>query len=961
MEPVRQTRLANHHKFKKILENCRVRLPDGQFNFVSLFNPACRLSIDGCHDEFMRLYGKLYQDYPLGIAEIQGPYTHVLIDVDIKVEHGNSSKELTFLNERLYSQEQLKRVVSIYQHKLKETLYNPTDPKCMEETKAYMDKNASALESSTYLKSAPVPDFTAFVLEKPHSYSTKGYMKSGFHIHFPHIVLSVQHFKGFIHSQTSKLVQATIPNAVDDDISTKPVLMYGSRKSIEMEAYRLTQIFDERMNSVSVDIYFKDKTNGIALDEYLPRFLTMNTSNKPSCVVKPFLTTKMVYTREIKLTDDYTFEYDFMQNREEVTNLLNMLSDDRATARDKWIEVGWVIFNISGASKEGYDLWIEFSKRTKIPSQFDDAVCAYEWGKMKKGKYTIRTLRYFASIDSPERYKQYRRGQIKEQYILTLRDTDTDFAEMLYLMYGDIYKCGNIEKDLWYFFHNHRWHRMNGAYDLRGKIDKELKYIYINFIGECKRKCTAIERYISKKGLLDDEVPVADDSESDTDDTDEYANIMQDIEGKDADELTAEIENINVQTKKAGEIIKMLGSGGKKTAIIKECRFKFYDQYFCDMLDTNPYLIGFTNGVYDLQQMQFRDGRPIDYISKCTNYDYKELTTRDEFAINEFENFMLKVYPDPELREFVWQNDASNLVGGNFNKLFVIHSGPKGNNSKSCKQNALEYAFGDYCVHLPTSLIVGKRSASNAATPELCHSVGARIAYVQEPDAKDVFSVGIIKELSGNTDAIYIRGLFSEGKEVVLMFKLYMVCNYLPSVNTSDPAFWNRVLIIPYESVFVPQDLCPETFEEQLKQKIFPEDKNISVRLKELKHVYMWLLIKKYKDMQTGKCKIAPVPACAQYATRSYRESTDTLGKFVSLNYIVGDTNNINVYVELDEMFKSYKLYLSDMGFSTKVDITEFTFCINSRFKVIGDHIIGLQPKVIRISSETDIKQANDT
>lgn len=953
MEPVRQTRSANQLRFKKILENCRVRMPDGQFNFVSLFNPACRLSIDSSYNEFMNLYGKLYRDTPLGIAEIQGPYTHVLVDIDIKIEDNSvANGKLTFTNDKLYTYEQLKAVVHVYQQKLKEVLFDPSDSKCMDETKVYMEKHASAIESSSYLQSAPVPDFTAFVLEKPHSYCARGYKKSGFHVHFPYIILSVHHIKGFVHSQVAKAVEALIPKSVDDDMSMKPVLMYGSRKSIEMEAYRLTHIFDANMQSVSINEYFGGKTGGAPTDEYLPRFFTMNTSNKPSCVVKPFLTSKMVYTREVKLTDEYTHEYDFFKNHEEVSNLLDMLSDDRATVRDKWIEVGWVIYNISGASKEGYDLWIEFSKRTRIPSQFDDAVCAYEWSKMKKGKYTIRTLRYFASIDSPKRYELYKKAQIKEQYILTLRDTDTDFAEMLHLMHGDIYKCGNIEKDLWYFFHNHRWHRMNGAYDLRNKIDRELKYIYINFISECKKKCTAIEQYISKKGLLSDPASAPSESSSTDDESDSDTDIMQDIIGKDADELTSDIEVINAQTKKAAEIIKALGNGSRKTAIIKECRFKFYDQYFCDMLDTNPYLIGFTNGVYDLQQMKFRDGRPIDYISKCTNYDYKELTTRDEFAINEFENFMLKVYPDPELREFVWQNDASNLVGGNFNKLFVIHSGPRGNNAKSRKQTALEYAFGDYCIHLPTSLVVGKRSASNAATPELCHAIGARIAFVQENDAKDTFSVGIIKEVTGN-DKLYIRGLFSEGKDVVLMFKLHMICNYLPSVNTSDPAFWNRVLIIPYESVFVPQELCPDTFEEQLKKKIFPEDKNISVRLNELKHVYMWLLIKKYKDMHTGKCKVAPIPACAQYATRSYRESTDTLGKFVSTNYIVGDQNDINTYVELDDMFKSYKLYLNDMGFSTKVDITEFTFCINSRFKVIGDHVIGLQPKSIKISNDT--------
>jgi phage/plasmid-associated DNA primase len=55
----------------------------------------------------------------------------------------------------------------------------------------------------------------------------------------------------------------------------------------------------------------------------------------------------------------------------------------------------------------------------------------------------------------------------------------------------------------------------------------------------------------------------------------------------------------------------------------------FYEKDFESKLDQNNYLIGFTNGVYDLANKKFRKGCPDDMIGKTLGYPYKEFDRND--------------------------------------------------------------------------------------------------------------------------------------------------------------------------------------------------------------------------------------------------------------------------------------------------------------------------------------------
>ena len=84
-------------------------------------------------------------------------------------------------------------------------------------------------------------------------------------------------------------------------------------------------------------------------------------------------------------------------------------------------------------------------------------------------------------------------------------------------------------------------------------------------------------------------------------------------------------------------------------AFCTECKELFSNKDFIKKLDANPYLIGFTNGIYDLKKCELRDGRPDDYVEMTTEIDKIEFSDNHE-QWPELENFINTVFVDHEIR-----------------------------------------------------------------------------------------------------------------------------------------------------------------------------------------------------------------------------------------------------------------------------------------------------------------------
>jgi P4 family phage/plasmid primase-like protien len=361
-----------------------------------------------------------------------------------------------------------------------------------------------------------------------------------------------------------------------------------------------------------------------------------------------------------------------------------------------------------------------------------------------------------------------------------------------------------------------------------------------------------------------------------------YKQINEADARVDEDEEDDVISDVKIKkqiVKKIDGMINKCKNAPFKNNIMEECRDVFYNPDFANLLNKNPYLIAFRNGVYDFENDIFRDGNPEDYLSMALPIDYYDYGSIDHPKVMKVDDFFQKVFPDREVREYFLDQVCQVFVGGNRNKVILFWTS-KGNNGKTVTQTLFEKMLGRFAVKFSTSLLTGKKTQMGAASPELARAGdGVRWAVMDEPNADEMISSGTLKGLTGN-DSFWARDLFQKGKEtreIQPMFKLHMICNKLPAIKDGDVATWNRIRVIPFESTFVPESECPEDIDEQVEQKRFPMDKNFNDKIPSLIQPLAWFLIQRWKNVKNYE---QVEPEKVKVATDTYMRENDVFRQF---------------------------------------------------------------------------------
>jgi P4 family phage/plasmid primase-like protien len=382
---------------------------------------------------------------------------------------------------------------------------------------------------------------------------------------------------------------------------------------------------------------------------------------------------------------------------------------------------------------------------------------------------------------------------------------------------------------------------------------------------------------------------------------------------------------ITARIKQVQKLIASLKNSTYKNSVMKECAEVFYDPRFKEKLDSDPYLIAFKNGVYDLKLNNFRPGRPEDFLSKNMPINYVSFSEDDE-RVQEVHTFLEQVFPDKSVRKYFLDVSSDIFVGGNHEKIVLFWTGD-GDNAKSVTQTLFEKMMGKLAIKLNTNIITGKKPSAGSTFAELARAGGGvRWAVMEEPDGDEAINVGIFKSLSGN-DTFYARDLFEKGKdtkEICPLFKLVFICNKLPRIKYADKAVWNRVRVVPFEATFCRQDgpnPAPETYEEQLRQKRFPMDKQFAKKIPNLIEALAWVLLQ-----HRQKITVRIEPEKVRAATEIYRRQNDIYRQFIEES-IAEDSKKYMSLTELYNLFKDwFKDSLPGQSLPNKNEIEEY-FC----------------------------------
>ena len=356
------------------------------------------------------------------------------------------------------------------------------------------------------------------------------------------------------------------------------------------------------------------------------------------------------------------------------------------------------------------------------------------------------------------------------------------------------------------------------------------------------------------------------------------------------------------------EVSRYLGSVMVRSRILKDLQYKLYDKTFLEKLDTRTDVIGMENKVFDFNINGVRKALPGDYISMMC----KGLSTQ-RWKMEELDNILKTIFPDPSVKKFFLRSCASVLEGYNRYKVFYIWKG-NGNNAKSLMQRLMSASLGDYYSVAPTSLITRKRGASSSATPELSFLEGRLAVFLQEPNPDEKIQVGQIKELTGN-DHVYVRKLYKCPKKMKVKAKFFIVTNKVVDAPNMDLAFRRRLIVIPFESMF----LTVEEYERRIdKNDCYIVNPEMEKNILQYAGAFMSMMIDEYKAFQIHGLEI---PQSIKQTTDDYIISNNHPLRFIKeyLIYEEGSSEPVkNVYAEFKEWFKS------TMPMKDVIDMMEF-------------------------------------
>ena len=506
------------------------------------------------------------------------------------------------------------------------------------------------------------------------------------------------------------------------------------------------------------------------------------------------------------------------------------LSENYYNPYDKWIRVGWALKNTGDSL---FLTWVLFSSRSSKFS-FGDIPDMYErWCRFEVNVegLTKRSILYWAKNDNPTEYNKIRDETIDYYVEKTLPDgLDFDIACVLYQSFKGKFVCVSIKKDIWYEYHNHKWRENESGTSLRMIIST---YLY---------------------GI--------------------YAKKQEEIMGI-LPTLDTGCEKYNTLAKRCtalSDICKKVKLRSNKDNFMREAKELFYDKDFDENIDANTRLLCCNNGVLDFNTKTFRKGQPDDFISKSTNIDYYPITDRDAVTVSEINDFMEKLYPEEELRNYMWDHLASTLIGENNDQTFNIYNGC-GSNGKSKLVELMSLALGEYKETVPITLITQKRNSVGSTSSEVVALKGARYAVMQEPSKGDKLNEGIMKEITGG-DPLQGRALFKDCVTFIPQFKLVVCTNNLLDIGSNDEGTWRRIMVVEFKSKFTENPV----HDDPIIKYQFPIDKKLGEKFKKWAPVFLSMLVNKahQTDGLVKACSIV------QASSGNYRNTQDYFSDFVN-------------------------------------------------------------------------------
>jgi len=461
-----------------------------------------------------------------------------------------------------------------------------------------------------------------------------------------------------------------------------------------------------------------------------------------------------------------------------------------------------------------------------------------------------------------------------------------------------------------FMVNNGKLYVYNGVY-WREEIDKQNSTIH-NFIDTTfyKHMVGYISEYISKKSAEIGAVP---------NDANPANKIKLGMLQKQLDKLNEFLSHIQT-----------LRTHKNRVSLISDVLNKIT----CDhiKLNVNPYLLAFTNKIYDLQTGVFVKPKYTQYISMTTGWDWCDYYQKSE--VDELDRIIDTIFPIKDVKEYYLTALSTGLFGQQIEKIFIANG--VGGNGKSLINSLMLLACGDYGYKLPSNVLLNE--IKSGANPEVATMNMKRFVLTQEPDGKKRICSATLKEITGDP-TLNCRILYSNDTKTTLVLSLFLECNNLPKLDEVGVGVERRGDIIPFIGRFVDKNKYDQFTEQERK------DMNIALgnphyKTEEFKQRYkqalITLLLGRFKTFAANGFNMPSLPKICKEKARDWLSTSDDIYSWFLEYYEkepVDIDENDKSFIYIDELYEIFTSseYYTNMTKSDKraSNLKSFTKNIN--------------------------------
>jgi putative DNA primase/helicase len=323
---------------------------------------------------------------------------------------------------------------------------------------------------------------------------------------------------------------------------------------------------------------------------------------------------------------------------------------------------------------------------------------------------------------------------------------------------------------------------------------------------------------------------------------------------------------------KSDELVKRgsyMGMAHKRSAMLSIALHDERIQVSQGRIDSDPYLLGVTNGIVDLRTGKLLKPDRNLYVLKemAAKFNTKAKCPR-------WSKFLDEIFKgDTSITEFVGKMLGYSLSGLTEEHFFTFLYG-SGSNGKSTFLETIRRIFGDYSTVMGDD-VMAKRQNGKSPDDQIAELHGIRLAVASETAEGDRLNESVIKKLTGG-ESVRGRRLYAHGFDFTPQCTIWICGNHKPDINGTDEGIWRRVRLIPFTRSFQKNQI-----DRQLQSKL----------LKEKDGILMWMI--RYFALWKKK-GLNPIPKEVQDAINEYRDDSDVFAEFISEKLIISPEGEVH-------------------------------------------------------------------